>query len=339
MRIRAVVADRVQPVDAIRAYAEHLVSALNARGENARLTSPTPSTSPADVTLVQYNPFSFGRWGLAPGLVLWALRQRWSGSSGMLVLMVHEPYVAAVDARTCLMAAWQRTQLGLLRLGARRVLAPSADQARRCGKRFRRARVLPVGSNLPDGRLGRDAARRSLGAQADDIVLVTFAASPSGHRQDLVSAAASSVVEGGRSCVLLVLGVGNTVPRGLPPEVRISRPGHLPDAELARQLAAGDIFVAPYVDGVSTRRTALMAALQHALPVVGTVTVRSDRVLRDSDAIVAIAVDAVDESARATERLASDREERLRRGLAARALFEREFAWDRIAARLLRELE
>lgn len=82
-----------------------------------------------------------------------------------------------------------------------------------------------------------------------------------------------------------------------------------------------------------------MAALQHALPVVGTVTVRSDRVLRDSDAIVAIAVDAVDESARATERLASDREERLRRGLAARALFEREFAWDRIAARLLRELE
>lgn len=338
MRIRAVVADRVQPVDAIRAYAEHLVSALNARGENARLTFPTPSTSPADVTLVQYNPFSFGRWGLAPGLVLWALRQRWSGSSGMLVLMVHEPYVATVDARTCLMAAWQRTQLVLLRLGAQRVLAPSADQARRCGKRFRRARVLPVGSNLPDGRLGRDAARRSLEAQADDIVLVTFAASPSGHRQDLVSAAASSVVEGGRSCVLLVLGVGNTVPRGVPPEVRISRPGHLPDAELARQLAAGDIFVAPYVDGVSTRRTALMAALQHALPVVGTVTVRSDRVLRDSDAIVAIAVDAVDESARATERLASDREERLRRGMAARALFEREFAWDRIAARLLREL-
>jgi len=339
MRVHVVVARHARAVDAIRAYAEHLVEALNTRGEDACLVSPSRVTRPADVTLVQYNPFSFGRWGLAPSLVLWALRQRCSGSSGMLVLMVHEPYVATVDARTCLMAAWQRTQLVLLRLGARRVLAPSADQARRCGKRFRRARVLPVGSNLPDGRLGRDAARRSLGAQADDIVLVTFAASPAGHRQDLVSAAARGVVGMGRSCVLLVLGVGNTVPPGVPPEVCISRPGHLPDAELARQLAAGDIFVAPYVDGVSTRRTALMAALQHALPVVGTVTVRSDRVLRDSVAIVGIAVDAVDESARATEWLARNGEERLRRGMAARALFEREFAWERIAERLVRELE
>ncbi len=82
-----------------------------------------------------------------------------------------------------------------------------------------------------------------------------------------------------------------------------------------------------------------MAALQHALPVVGTVTVRSDRVLRDSVAIVGIAVDAVDESARATEWLARNGEERLRRGMAARALFEREFAWERIAERLVRELE
>src|SRR4051812_25962606 len=111
MRIHAVVARRAQAVDAIRSYAEHLVEALNMHGEDARLVYASRTATPTDVTLVQYNPFSFGRWGMAPALIAWAIRTRWSNPSGKLVLMVHEPYVAATDGRTMLMAAWQRPQL------------------------------------------------------------------------------------------------------------------------------------------------------------------------------------------------------------------------------------
>jgi len=338
MRIEAVVAGRPEAVDAIGAYAEHLVEALNARGEDARVVSPSADTRSIDVTLVQYNPFSFGRWGFAPGLILWALRARSSRSSSRLVIMVHEPYVATVDARTFLMAAWQRLQLLLLRLVAQRVLAPSADQARRCGTRLRKPRVVPVGSNLPDARRAREPARRSMDIAAEDVVLVSFAASPAGRRQELISAAARGVVEGGNRCVLLVLGVANAPPPGLRSEVRVIHLGHLGDAEVALRVAAGDIFLAPYVDGVSTRRTTLMTALQHALPVVATATSQSDRLLVESDAIITVPVDAVDEFRLATARLAAGQEERDRRARSARTLFEREFGWDRIAERLMREL-
>lgn len=252
--------------------------------------------------------------------------------------MVHEPYVAPVDGRTFLMAAWQRFQLLALRLIAQRVLAPSAEQARRCGTRLRTPRVVPVGSNLPDARLGRDAARRSLGIAAHEVVLVSFAASPAGRRQELIAAAANGVLDGGTACTLLVLGVANEPPTGTAPAIRVIHPGQLEDADVALRLAAGDIFLAPYVDGVSTRRTALMAALQHALPVVGTVSSLSDGVLVESDAIVEVGVDDVEEFRRATVRLAAGREERARRGQAARLLFEREFAWERIADRLMLEL-
>lgn len=338
MRIDVVVARRAGTVDAIRAYAEHLVEALIARGQDARLVSVSRSAPRSDVTLLQYNPFSYGRRGVAPGLVLWALRARWSRSAGMLALMVHEPYVASVDARTRVMAAWQRPQLLLLRLIADCVLVPSAEQARRCGTRLRRPRVVPVGSNLPHARGDRSAARAAMGMVSADIVLVSFAASPAGRRQDMICAAARSVVASGRPCVLLVLGINNMPPPGLPKAVRVVHRGHLETADVAQCLAAGDIFLAPYVDGVSTRRTALMSALQHSLPVVGTIGPRSDRVLLESEAIAGVPVDAAAEFARETARLAAGENDRQRRGAAARALFEREFTWDRIAERLLQQL-
>ena len=338
MRIDAVVAERPEAVDAIRAYTEHLVEALNARGEDARVVSTSRRRRPVDVTLVQYNPFSYGRWGLAPTFILWALRARLDRLSGRLVIMVHEPYVATVNLRTFLMAAWQRLQLLLLRVIAQRVLAPSVDQARRCGTRLRKPRIVPVGSNVPDARLRRGAARQMMDVSPRDVVLVSFAASPAGRCQELISAAASGVVGDGYRCVLLVLGVANVPPRGLPSEVRVIHLGHLEDGDVALRVAGGDIFLAPYIDGVSTRRTALMTALQHELPVVGTLSSQSDRVLLESDAIVAVPADAVAEFGLATARLAAEQDERDRRGRSARDLFEREFAWHRIAERLMREL-
>lgn len=338
MRIDAVVSARTGNADAIRAYAERLVDALNAHGEESRLTLLGRRASPTDVLLVQYNPFSYGRWGFAPGVVLWALRQRWTRSAGMLTFMVHEPYVAAVDVRSCLMATWQRPQLVLLCLLAHRVLAPSAEQARRCGGRIRHPRVVPVGSNLPDARASRAASRRAIGIGAEDIVLVSFAASSAGRLQELVSSASMGVLDRGHSCVLLVLGLSNLPPHSVPKTVRVICTGYLEDAAAAACLAAGDIFLAPYVDGVSTRRGTLIAALQHGMPVVGTVTSQSDPVLAESEAIVGVAVDADDDFRRATGDLASSSDDRIRRGAAARALFEREFAWERIVSRLMDQL-
>ena len=68
----------------------------------------------ADAVLVQYNPFSYGRWGFAPWLVAltWALRLR--RREPRIALMVHEPYVPMITWRSTVMGLWQRAQLRLL---------------------------------------------------------------------------------------------------------------------------------------------------------------------------------------------------------------------------------
>lgn len=323
-------------MDGIRAYAARLAEALDkTAGVDARWGKPSPRALASDVVLLQYNPFSYGRWGFAPGIVFWSGLPRWRYRDCVLVLTVHEPYVAGVDMRTRIMRLWQRPQLFALRCLARSVIVVSHDAARRSGVGLRTPVVVPVGSNMPDGRAQRAAARESLGAESGDVVLVVFAASSAGRAQEHVLAAVRAVIEGGTGCILLALGVENVVPDGLPSEVRVHRPGYAPEADLARLLAAGDIFVAPFVDGISTRRTGLMAALQHGLAVVGTTTPRSDPVLLDTEAIVGIPVGDVPGFGRAVARLAADPSERARRGAAARCLYETSFSWERIAEQVL----
>jgi glycosyltransferase involved in cell wall biosynthesis len=99
-------------------------------------------------------------------------------------------------------------------------------------------------------------------------------------------------------------------------------------------LSAADLFLAPYVDGVTTRRTTLIAALQHGVPVLGTDVGRSDEVLVRSPAIARAPLDA-DRFAAVAAELAADRGRLESMGIAARALYLEEFAWDVIAARYL----
>ncbi len=46
--------------------------------------------------------------------------------------------------------------------------------------------------------------------------------------------------------------------------------GHMPAEEVSLALSAADLVALPFIDGISERRTTLMAALAHGLPVVGT---------------------------------------------------------------------
>jgi glycosyltransferase involved in cell wall biosynthesis len=120
--------------------------------------------------------------------------------------------------------------------------------------------------------------------------------------------------------------------------VRLIEPGRLEASDLARHLAAADLFVAPFVDGVSTRRTTLMAALQHGLPVVGTDGRLTDGVLRSSHALTLVSVDDRQGLSDAARGLAGDPGRRHALGAAGRELYERAFAWPVIAATIVAAL-
>lgn len=351
-RIAVVARASAGSTDAVSDHAGRLVEALNAAGADAgrvlRLPDGRWTTSagrlPAavggyDLVVLEYNPFVWGRRGFAPWLVLDLWRLRLRRRRPAILIFFHETYVdLRLPWRWTAMALWQRLQLRLLRPAADVVFVSIERWAEVLAELWppRPTEHVPVGSNLPDRREQREAARSRLGVASDDVVLATLSGGEPTRRIELVAAAVRAVLGEGRAPVLLALGAGGAIPAGLPPNVRVEQPGFLEADELARLLAAADIFLAPFADGVSTRRGSLMAALQHGIPVVGTAGHLTDDLwVAHRAAVRLVPVDRPDLFAALTVELARDVELRRAAGRAARVLYESAFDWPLVGARVL----
>jgi glycosyltransferase involved in cell wall biosynthesis len=336
-----------KPTDAILAYSRRLTEAIggidgfDARlvvgdpagwtsGTGAAATRMLPAIDGADGVLLQYNPFSYGRWGFAP----WLLRdlQRLRRRGVPLGIMVHEAYLRAETPREVPLSIWQWMQFRTILSQVDVVLASTETLVRIIGRLAPGIPLhhVPVGSNLPDRRAARDSMRRQLGLSDRDVALVAFRTGhPSQLGSSLTRAARAAAEE---SAVLLNLGAGAPPIPDVPPGTRVITPGPLSETELAEWLAAGDLFVAPFSDGVSTRRTTVMAALQHELPVVTTRGPNTDRVFRESPhALHLVDAEKPDDLEHVVRALARDATARQASGSAARQFYERHFEWSVIA--------
>lgn len=351
LRLAMIAAESGNPADGIRDYTERLMAELGGRQEvEATLHVVTPDRLRFDVealgrmdaVLVQYNPFWYGRRGFAPALpaLLWRLRR--SGRRPVIAAMVHETFVDMKNLRWALMGGWQRAQLEAIRAACDLVLCSIERWTERLRGSWPHRPVvhLPVASNLPDMRGERSAARRELGAGDDVLVLACFGLDHPGRLRGHVLAGGRAVAAT-RPTMIVNLGESGRVHE--PPsggEARLLAPGFQEPAALARLLAAADVFLAPYADGVSTRRTTVMAALQHGIPVVGTRGHLTDRrMLRAADALTLLPVEDVDGFAQSVARLGGDPGALAARGAAGRRLYETEFDWPILTARLTAHLE
>jgi glycosyltransferase involved in cell wall biosynthesis len=255
--------------------------------------------------------------------------------------MVHEPYLPMEGWRSSLIGAWQRSQLTALWLGVDVVftsIEPWAEMLRAKLPR-REVRHLPVGSNFPDRRSEGPRERERIGASDDALVIAAMGRDHPSWLGEYVVEAANVAHALGKPTVLLLLGADTPALSGLDPAIRVEAPGYLEPAELAGTLSAADIFLAPLIDGVSTRRGTLMVALQHGLPVVATSGPLTDPVLlRSGSALRLVPVGDPASFADEAARLAADREERTAVGAAARLLYEQNFDWPVIARKMLDSL-
>lgn len=330
-------------VDAIREHGEHLAEAFREAGgravivEAGRGTRWAAEAADSDAVLVQYNPFQYAKWGFAPWLPARLAKLRRAPRPPLVALMVHEPFVPIVGWRSALMGLWQRSQLVALRSSSDVVLA-SIDAWTEMMRRQRPRRPtfhLPVGSNLPDRREARGEARARLGAGDDTIVLASLTTGHPSRFLGYIVSAANAVAESRGRVVLLHLGAGAPPLEGARGSVRIHSPGRLAGEALAAMLAGADVYLAPFIDGVSTRRSSMMAAFQHALPVVGTDGPLTDPLLREaSDALRLVPFDRPEQFTDAVLELAECVEKRRRLGESGRRLFERCFDWPVLARRL-----
>jgi glycosyltransferase involved in cell wall biosynthesis len=358
-RIALICRDSGQLVDGIRDHAvvkAHAVRELGVRADVVGIRRPgswtvvdsDPGTAwdaatralPAyDAICLEYNPFLYGRWGFAPWLPAWLARLRLRRPRPTIGVMVHETFVGPEGWRWALMGAWQRAQLaGLLRTAD----CVFSSLENWCGvlQRWSGSQVahLPVGSNLPDRREHRAGQRANLGIGAETPVVVTFWTPHPSRDPAYLQRALSAVAEIASTVVLLNLGAGSPEIAGMPDSVQVIRPGLLAPDALASHLAAGDIFLAPFLDGVSTRRGTVLAALQHALAVVGTDGRLTDSCLRRENALLLVPADQPEIFAGAARSLATDSSRRAALAQGGRDLYESTFAWPVLAGSFIERL-
>jgi len=82
-----------------------------------------------------------------------------------------------------------------------------------------------------------------------------------------------------------------------------------------------------------------MAALQHAVPVVGTSGHLTDDVLRDAPCLTLVPVNGSDGYAQAVAAFATDAERRAELGAGGRRMYEQHFDWPVLVDRLRRHLD
>src|SRR3954469_6769482 len=199
---------RRQKVDGIRDYADRLANALTERGLAAEVDDAKDDARPADVVLVNYNPFSWSRWGFAPRLASSLGRARRRGSR--IYLVVHESYVPPLNWRWTVMGAWQRRQLRMVHRAADLVFTPVeplAEELRHLDPP-RPAVHLPVGPNPPDTRPPRASERARLEIGEDELVIAAFGTGHPSRRTGDVALAANVAADLHGKVVVLNLGAG-----------------------------------------------------------------------------------------------------------------------------------
>ncbi|MFP4228435.1 MAG: glycosyltransferase family 4 protein [Salinivenus sp.] len=297
------------------------------------------ATNAPDWLVLQYNPFSYGRWGLNLSLpsTLREIRRRCPKTR--IALLVHEPFVPVENWRFALFTTWQRWQLWQLGRAADAVLVAIAPWVDRFQGWFPEIPVahLPVGSNIPKAKADRTTAREALGMSSDAFVVGLFGSGHASHLLSFTRHAIDRLRSTGRRPEIVYIGsAGDKVASVLGTDA-LHCTGPLPAPDVSRAFAAMDLYLSPFRKGVSTRRGSFLVGLQHGIPTVSTTGVQTDALLRmhDASAFLLAPDDDPDRFAAQVGALAQDEAARSRIAQNGRALFDSRFAWPRIANTLI----
>jgi glycosyltransferase involved in cell wall biosynthesis len=328
-------------IDAIDQYCSHLTAALNDHGVSARYVADGAAAVPvADVDpdwiLLQYNPFRYGRGGIAPRLVhdLRRLRLRWRAP---IATMVHEAWIDMVDLKSAAIGAWQRGQLRLLLQSADAVMASTERLAREIGGG---ALHTPIGSNIRPIDVSRADARASL-ELPDRLTVALFGRDHPDRALDYAERALTAIAREHGPMAFTVLNLGaDAPPIRLPDGVEVRTAGQLDPDQLSRHLHAADVALLPFRHGLSTKRGTMMAALAHGVAVLGLHGRDTDSILSESsEAVTLTPIGDRRAYAGAATELAGDPGRLAALGSAGRQLYESRFDWPVLGARVASVLD
>lgn len=285
--------------------------------------------------LVQWVPHGYGYKSMNLVFCLWLL-SRAKLKHDRVELMVHEPFLAFGEGsqKQNLAAAIHRLMLTVL-LGASSRVWVSIPEWETHLRPFTTSKKtflwLPVPSNIsvvddPDG-----AARvRSRYTLAGETLVGHFGAYNL-YMVQLMLQLLPELLTRKEQLSMVLVGKGSLELRARVIEQhpdltkRVHATGALSAEDLSRHVGACDVMLQPYQDGVSGRRTSVMTALAHGLPIITTQGKATEAVWADSQAVVLTEVGDIKAMVDATLALLADEQRRNSLGTLAAELYRVHF--------------
>ncbi|QSQ20217.1 glycosyltransferase family 4 protein [Pyxidicoccus parkwayensis] len=289
--------------------------------------------------LLQYVPHAFGMKAMNVPFCAWfAARrrdERW--------VFFHEvvyPWSPRAPLRHQVLAGATRVMLRLVAGAADRMFVSIPTWAEHLPSRVRRsAEWRPVPSTLPP-QVSEDAVSAVRSALGNGPWLGHFG-TYGAHTTGLLEAVLVPLLSAGPERKALLLGRGS---RAFGEALSARHPAlagrwvtrdSLAPEDVAAHLAACDVLVQPYPDGVSARRTTTMAGLALGRPLVTNTGHLTEPLWRESRAVELVEGVEPESLVMATERLLSDVEARTALGGRAARVYRERFALERTVDALL----
>jgi len=291
--------------------------------------------------LVQWVPHGFGYRSMNVGFCLWLASRAWRGDH--VQLMVHEPYIEfSGPLRHRAMAAVHRLMTVVLLAASRQVwMSIPAWEARlrpyALGRTLR-MQWLPVPGSAEDATAPLPMLRREYAS--DWRPVIGHFGSYGRDVSSLLEERLAAILEHESMPSVLLIGAGGNAFR----ETLLSRnggwasrvhaTGFVAPADLGAVLGLCDLFVQPYPDGISSRRTSAMSCLAAGRAVVTTRGHLTEPLWEDSGAVRLADVRDVRSFVTMVAALLTNPEERRRLGDEGRHLYETRFTIERLVSTL-----
>jgi glycosyltransferase involved in cell wall biosynthesis len=315
------------------------------RRSRAELDAGLARARPGFRLLVQYVPHMYGMKGMNLAFAWWLWRRRHLRPWVMFHEVAH-PCAWGQPLRHNVLGVVQRVMAGLAARSAARLFVSTpwwAPRLRRLAPASGPATWAPVPSTIADSADSAAVAevRGKVGCGAGSLLVGHFGSFGDGPVPRLLASVLPPVLRADAGRVGLLIGRGGEafVERLLDEHPglagRLTATGGLAADAAAAHLRACDLLLQPYPDGVSGRRTSLMAGLALGVPLATTHGPATEPVWAGGPVALAPADDPAALVAVA-ERLLADPGARRRLGEKGRAVYEARFSIDR-TVRALRE--
>lgn len=335
--------ERSHEFDARRASLERVrVHALPDRfGARSRATLQEAWDAAPGSILLQYVPNALGLRGMNVPFCRWLAAERQAGRD--VRVMFHEPYLyfSARQPWRNLAALAQRVMAAFLVRSATHLYYSSANWHTYLAPygASDTGTVLPIPSTIPTGAPASDVhefrARFAPGARVvghfgtfgEHVAEELFATLPALFARD-GNVRAILIGRGGERFVKELI-------RRLPDAAeRVHATGALPASGVAVALSACDVVFQPYPDGVTTRRTSVMAGLANGIATIATDGPLTEPVWRDTGAVTLVPQGDVNAAVTQIRRLLDDRIVRAAQARRGQDVYRAQFAMALTVARL-----